>query len=228
MFSAGHGSDFSGWQDEELGTKSPAVGGVDIPGLRSGMISRLDTRGSQRRRGEGNGYQFTHLLEAHEHMEHYRTHCCYTMLACASPQSSLVVPDLVDQGQQALFKLEVKSLYRGGDPFLRELASRLGVGDSIREPQLLTPHRQTAPSIVKRPCNKTDLVIDLTPKPRYTDVTTTMLYTQLSLSYSASVLVLLIRGTHAQLRLQQSVCHHVCLSVCLGKHATVILSLSNF
>lgn len=176
-FSTGRGSVFSGWQDEELRAQSSSgVGGAAIvevaAGLRSGMTSRLDSRtgtASQRRRGEDSSYQFTHLLEAHEHMEHYRTHYCYTTLICAPPQnSSPVGPDLVDQGQQALFKLEVKSLYRG-DPFLRELASRLGVVDSIREPQLLTPHRKTAPSIVKKPRNKTDIVIDLTPKQRYID-----------------------------------------------------------
>ncbi len=164
---AAHKSEFTGWQDEELGARLSGVGGVEISGPRNGMISRLDTRFSQRRRGEDGSYQFTHLLEAHEHMEHYRTHYCYTTLACAPPQNSPAVSDLVDQGQQALLKLEVRSLYRG-DPFLMELASRLGVGDSIREPQLLTPHRHTAPSIVKKPRNKADLVIDLTPKPRYT------------------------------------------------------------
>ncbi len=94
-----------------------------------------------------------------EHMEHYRTHC-YTTLTCSSQEITPTRTELVNQGQQSLLKLEVKSLYRG-DGFLRELASRLGV-ESIQEPQLL---RHTPPSIVKKPRNKADLAIDLIPKP---------------------------------------------------------------
>ena len=98
-------------------------------------------------------------------MDHYRTHYCYTTLSTAPTEGGRAVPELVEQNKQALLTVEVKSLYRG-DPFLRELASRLGVGELIREPQLLSPTRHTPPSIVKKHKTQTDLAIDLASKTR--------------------------------------------------------------
>ncbi len=151
--------DFCGWQDKELVPLSTTRRAT--PGLRNTMLSRLETRSSQRHRDSTESEFQPNILEAHAHMEHYRTHYCYSTLTCLSQERPPTRSELVDQGKQLLLKLEVKSLCRG-DVFLRELASRLGVVESIKEPHLL---RHTPPSIVKKPRNKADLSIDLTPKP---------------------------------------------------------------
>ena len=168
--SAGHPSqsEFSGWQDREQLVLSCSRRAVYNPAPGPRLTStRLGTRGSQRQRD----YEFQHFLEAHAHMDHYRTHYCYTTLSTAPAEGGRAVPELVEQNKQSLLTVEVKSLYRG-DPFLRELASRLGVGESIREPQLLSSTRHTPPSIVKKHKTKTDLAIDLASKTRLVTMVT--------------------------------------------------------
>lgn len=126
--------------------------------LQSRAGSRYSSAAASKRR---NHYDFKHFPDsAHEHIEHYRAFYCYTTLT-VPPQlqaANTLVEDDTPQDPSNLYHLGVKSLCES-DPYLRELASRLGVRESIREQQLLQSPRPTPPSIVKRSREREDLVI---------------------------------------------------------------------
>lgn len=124
--------------------------------LQSRAGSRYSSAAAGKRR---NHYDFKHFLDcAHEHIEHYRAFYCYTTLTVPPQMASTLVEDDIPQDTSNLYHLGVNSLYEG-DPYLRELASRLGVRESFREQQLLQSPRPTPPSIVKRNREREDLVI---------------------------------------------------------------------
>ena len=132
-------------------------------GLRSALHSRLGSRSTPSQRQRPVAFEFQHFLDTHEHIDHYRTHYCFTTLSLSSLLQSGAddhQPETVEQDKESLLKPEVRSLYRG-DLYLRELACRLGVGESIKEPQLLHTPKRTPPSIVKKSRQKTDLIIDV-------------------------------------------------------------------
>ena len=129
-------------------------------GLRSTLHSRLGARTTPSQRQRPVAFEFQHFLATYEHIDHYRTHYCFTTLSLSSlqPGTDDHQPEPVEQDKKSLLKPEVRSLYRG-DPILRDLASRLGVGESIKEPKLLHTPKRTPPSIVKK--SRPDLAIDL-------------------------------------------------------------------
>lgn len=166
-----HCPDFCGWLGDEpltryskvvavytdrTGLQTPADGNRGV--LQSRPNSRYSSTGAGRRPGH---YDFRHFLgDAHEYIEHYRKFYCYTTLTIPPQRTSTIAEgeEEIQQDPDNFLPLGVKSLYRG-DPYLRELASRLGVRESIREQQLLRSPRPTPPSIVKKNREKTDLIV---------------------------------------------------------------------
>ena len=172
--------DFCGWvENEPLGKYASShrvvPGGSDRFGVQTpaeGCRSTLQSRVSSRLSGAVSGrrrchYDFMHFQDAHEYIEHYRNYYCYTTLNVQPTLASrrecrvLVPEDIAEnikEDPKNFMPLGVRSLYRG-DPYLRELASRLGVRDSVKEPQLLRSQRPTPPSIVKKNVNTLDLAV---------------------------------------------------------------------
>ena len=161
-------TDLCGWQDaEHLGPgkhssastvserlQTPADGGQ-----RSNLHSRAgSSRNSSRYGRRQDHYEFRHLSDAHEYMDNYRRMYCFTTLS-VPPQGRPITEEEVPQHDDGFMPVGVKSLYRCGDPYLKELALRLGVRESIREQQLLHPPRKTPPSIVKKNSSHSDLFV---------------------------------------------------------------------
>ena len=152
-----HCPDFCGWLEDESPEKYSFGKVVSMSMDRTSLQtpadhgSRLQSRaGSRYSNARRNHYEFKHFLDCtHEYIEHYRTSYCYTTLTVPPQVASTVVEDDTPQDPSNLFYPGVTSLYQS-DPYLRELASRLGVRESIREQQLLQSPRPTPPSIVKR------------------------------------------------------------------------------
>ena len=164
-----HCSDFCGWLEDETLTKYSKVSSVDRTGLhtpaevnRSALQSRPSSRYSSAGAGRRQShYDFQHFLDdPHEYIEHYRKFYCYTTLTVPPQRTSTIAEaeEEVQQDPDSFLPLGVKSLYRG-DPYLRELASRLGVRESIRVQQLLRSPRPTPPSIVKKNKERADLIV---------------------------------------------------------------------
>lgn len=173
-------SDFCGWMENEpLGRYASSHRAVPCGNDRcgaqtpaEGCRSTLQSRASSRLSGVVSGrrrcnYDFVHFQDPHEYIEHYRKYYCYTTLNVQpTPVSKrecrvLVAEDIAEDGEENpdnFMPLGVRSLYRG-DPYLRELASRLGVRDSFKEPQLLRSQRPTPPSIVKKNVKAVDLAV---------------------------------------------------------------------
>ena len=167
--------EFCGWMENETLSKyatrsinkfEPSTIDKSTPaeGCRSNLQSRASSRYSSGRQRDH--YDFRHLLNAHEYMEHYRQFYCYTTLS-VPPEVS--VKGISEESQEevridpeSFMPLGVKSLYRG-DPYLRELASRLGVR---RDQQLLRSPRPTPPSITKKSKEGVDLGIWATVKKK--------------------------------------------------------------
>ena len=181
---SGSGWDFCGWREKEnldsyrheKTTGSHTSSGVmeqrDIstpadncrPAIRA-SVSRYSSSYGYRRRKD---YEFKHLVDTHQYIEQYRQMCSYTTYMTSQKNSQnmssendreLYEPEEVEQDPYNTMPVGVKSWYRGGDPYLREIVSRLGVRDVSREQQLLKSPKPTPPSIVKRNSNQTDLVV---------------------------------------------------------------------
>lgn len=169
-------TDFCGWLENErlsnyasnrrLGSTSDRVG-LQTPaeGCRSTLQSRVGSRYSSSVYGRRHHYEFRHLLDSHEYIEQYRKMYCYTTLTIPPQQEPSIeegVPLLkehdVQQVPESFLPMGMKSFHQS-DPYLRELASRLGVKESIKEQQLLHSPRPTPPSITKGNRNTEDLVV---------------------------------------------------------------------
>ncbi len=171
-------TDFCGWMEREdlmkyapgpskaSSTSHPADRSVQTPadGSRSHPPSRASSRYSRIRREH---YDFRHLAKAQDYMDHYRQFYCYSALNCPTNHPCKTITETVVKGEEEeeqcaenFMPLGVKSLYRG-DPYLRELASRLGVRGPprCREQQLLKSPHPTPPSITKRSREVTDLSV---------------------------------------------------------------------
>ena len=171
-------ADFCGWvENEPLGkyassSHRAAPCGSDRFAAQTpaeGCRSTLQSRASSRPSGVVSGrrrcsYDFVHFQDARDYIEHYRKYYCYTTLNVQPTPASrrecrvLVAEEAVDENPDNFMPLGVRSLYRG-DPYLRELASRLGVRESFKEPQLLRTQRPTPPSIVKKTAKAVDLAV---------------------------------------------------------------------
>ncbi len=128
--------------------------------------SRYRSSHSVRRRYE---YTFHHYDDKESHIENYHDLYSFTALNTASRQEEeklFCEGEDVEQDDEVLLPLDVKSLYRG-DPYLRELISRLGIRESPnfqdRDRQLLlSPPQPTPASITKRRrrnCDMDDVVV---------------------------------------------------------------------
>lgn len=131
-------------------------------GYRSTMQSRASNSryNSSHGRRKAYSYTFHHFMNSEDHIENYRTLYCFSALN--SDPSSRQDEDRVycegedvEQDAEVTLPLGVKSLYRGGDPYIRELVNRLGIRgpppeDWERHQQLLATPRPTPPSIVKK------------------------------------------------------------------------------
>ncbi len=177
-------SDFCGWTEREVpskyaldkmssGSNSHAATSVDRSslqtpgaGCRSNQPSRAGSRYSSGRRKH---YDFRHLEAAHDYIDHYRRFYCYSTLSVPPPPPYCNPIAESGEGQEEeeeeenpknFMPLGVKSLYRG-DPYLRELVSRLGVRNSLqnREQKLLKSPRPTPPSIVRKSKEVADLAV---------------------------------------------------------------------
>ena len=187
---------FCGWTEFEhvdLHYRPPVMTATDNrtrlqtpgDGYRSSLQSRVSSSRYSSSRGGRRAYHYTfrHFAKTEDHIENYRALYCFTMLnsdPCNRQDEDRVYceGEDVEQDAEVTLPLGVKSLYRG-DPYIRELVSRLG----IREPppedwgkiqQLLTSPRPTPPSIVKKRKDGKDtvdmVVANSAPKRYRTDM----------------------------------------------------------
>lgn len=178
---ARNGNWFCGWTDFEaldLHQKPPPTAGTVESGDRSrlqtpldGYRSTLNSRASCSRYSSSHGrrrvyqYTFHHLDTSEEYAEQYTQLYSFTALNLQKEDDERVCceGEEVEQDAEVILPLGVKSLYRG-DPYLRELVSRLGIReppplqDWEKQQQLLMGPRPTPPSIVKRKRNGKDPV----------------------------------------------------------------------
>lgn len=141
-----------------------------MDGYRSTLHSRASSSRYSSSHGRRRTYQYTfrHYETSEEYAEEYRQLYSFTAMNTGCPprdedERIYCEGEDVEQDAEVIFPLGVKSLYRG-DPYLRELASRLGIRepppsfqDWDRQQQLISP-RPTPPSIVKKKRNGKDQV----------------------------------------------------------------------
>lgn len=167
-------ADFCGWTEREVmakygpsktssnshmsGTAERSSLQTPADGHRSNLSSRAGSRCSGGRRER---YEFRHLPASQDYIEHYRQLYCYTTLSCPrAPPLCEAIAESAEGDPEDFMPIEVRCLYRG-DPYLHELASRLGVRSSLqnREQKLLKTQRPTPPSIVKRSRDVANLAV---------------------------------------------------------------------
>lgn len=183
-------SRFCGWTDEEQQdeqtrtyNRSQASEAVDRTGLQTpadGHRSNLCSRASNSRYNSSHGgrrvnhYTFHHYQQAEDYVQEYRDLYCYTSLNTAPSSANQRGDRIFFEGEdveQDSDGIQVKSLYQG-DPYLRELVSRLGIkepADLEGRHQFQAP-RPTPPSIVKRRRNEpetVDIVVSNSATKRY-------------------------------------------------------------
>ena len=170
---------FCGWTDHEyidlhhIPKPAPIGGEFDrsrlqtpAEGYRSAIQSRVSSsRYTSSRAGGRRTYPYTfhHYDNPDSHIETYRELYSYTALNTDPNQrrkdddrTLCEGGDGVEQDAEIMLPAGVASLYRG-DPYLKELMSRLGIRELAtpsqemeRQQQLLQAPRPTPPSIVKR------------------------------------------------------------------------------
>ena len=149
-----------------------------------GLRSNLHSRASRSRQSSSHGkrkecYIFQHFEETHQYIEHYHVFHAFTTLNVPGLRRKMCTgetisedfhegklppePKDVEQDPESFMQPGVKSYcHTHGDPYLRELVSRLGVRELImqREQQLLrSPTKPTPPSITKKNTPQEELVV---------------------------------------------------------------------
>ena len=136
-------------------------------GYRSTLQSRACSRASGNKRRDVY-YEFRHFADIRDHLEDYCVHCSFSGL-CLSRESVDAIREAVGEGSNNRRKMSERVVRcvpvtrqhgEGSQPFLEQLASRLGVRESLmNEKQLRYGSQPTPPSFTKKSRVAADLLV---------------------------------------------------------------------
>ena len=173
-------TELRGWDTETVGESAPPSPPPTVRRDRAAERSGLQSRAAGASRAGGRGrknYEFKHLLDSSAYLTDYCSSHSYSSLVLSRESHSAdpaTIPEATvafrkekkeqttrreDEEEDSRARCLLKSRGKDGEPCLRQLASRLGVRESIKDGELLYHPRPTPPSFTKKPRVIADILV---------------------------------------------------------------------